>query len=72
MKCPYCNAEMTKGYIYGDRYALKWLPATKDLFMGIWAKGGITLGESGLGRPRVESFMCNACQKFIVTNSGHH
>lgn len=26
MEYPYCNEKMIKGYIYGDRYVLKWLP----------------------------------------------
>lgn len=68
MKCPYCNAEMIKGTIYGDRYKLKWLPDTKKLSMGIWATGGIELGKGGgfAGRPKVETFMCEACHKFII------
>ena len=59
MKCPYCNEEMIKGFIYGDRYKLKWLPEEKKLFLGIWAKGGTELGEdAGIGRSKVEAYMC--------------
>lgn len=47
MKCPYCQEEMIQGYIYGDRYPLKWLPATQKLILGIWAKGGVKLGHDG-------------------------
>lgn len=75
MKCPYCDREMAKGNIYGDRYKLKWLPEVKRLFMGIWAKAGIELGQRGglFGRPKVEAFMCNACHKFIIdTNLEKH
>lgn len=25
-KCPYCEGEMEKGVINGDRYVLKWMP----------------------------------------------
>ncbi|NOW90343.1 hypothetical protein BCD91_002366 [Clostridium beijerinckii] len=70
MICPYCNVEMIKGYIYGDRYALKWLPEEKKLFLGIWAKGGIVLGNGDIkgigGRPTVESYMCHNCNKLII------
>jgi hypothetical protein len=59
---------MTKGYIYGDRYALKWLPEKKDLLLGLWAVGGTKLGEGGglFERPRVEAHMCHACNKYII------
>ena len=46
MKCPYCSDEMINGYMYGDRYKLKWLPKEKNLFLGICAKDSIELGEA--------------------------
>lgn len=67
MKCPYCDDEMTKGYIYGDRYSMKWLPAEKKLLFGILAKGGIELGEfNWLERPKIETHMCHKCNKLII------
>ncbi|MBW6411066.1 PF20097 family protein [Clostridium weizhouense] len=68
MRCPYCSNEMIKGYIYGDRYMLKWLPEEKDLFLGIWANGGIELGkrEGLIGRAAVEASMCQSCNKLII------
>lgn len=67
MQCPYCGKEMVKGYIYGDRYRLKWLPEDKKLLMGIWANGGVSLGTAGiLGRPKVETYMCESCKKLII------
>ncbi|OGF05734.1 MAG: hypothetical protein A2509_09820 [Candidatus Edwardsbacteria bacterium RIFOXYD12_FULL_50_11] len=67
MKCPYCTAEMVRGYIYGDRYKLKWLPEEKSLLLGLWAIGSIKLGEfAGFGRPKVGANMCQACRKFII------
>jgi len=61
---------MIQGNIYGDRYNLKWLPEETPLFLGIWAKGGIELGQSEMlfSRPKVETFMCNTCHKFIINN----
>ncbi|AGY75206.1 PF20097 family protein [Clostridium autoethanogenum] len=67
MECPYCNGEMVKGHIYGDNYKMKWLPEDKKLFLGIWAKGGIELGESGwIGRPKIKAYMCKTCNKIII------
>jgi len=45
MKCLYCNGELKKCHIYGDRYALKWLEAKKKLFLGLFVKGGVTLSD---------------------------
>lgn len=67
MECPYCKQEMVRGYIYGDRYQLKWLPEDKKLLLGIWAEGGIALGEKGmLSRPKVEAFVCKSCNKAVM------
>lgn len=30
MICPYCGKEMTLGYIYGDRYRIKWISKEND------------------------------------------
>lgn len=71
MKCPYCNEEMIRGYIYGYRYTLKWLPEEKDLLFGMWAKDSIKIGESEeMGRPRVEAHMCSECGKYIIDIGG--
>lgn len=68
MKCTKCNNEMIKGYIYGDRYALKWKADDKKLFGGIWATKGIKFKKnSGIfGRPKTESYMCNCCNTIII------
>lgn len=68
MKCPYCNGEMMKGFVYGDRYSLKWLPEKKGLLFGIWAVDGIKLGTGGVffARPRVEANMCKSCKKILI------
>ena len=67
MKCPYCNGEMIRGFIYGDRVKLKWLPEDKKLLLGLWAIDSIELGQyEGIGRPRAEAYMCNECNKFII------
>lgn len=66
MECPYCKKELIEGYIYGDRYSLKWLPADKKLFLGI-AIGSEELPhvESSF-RPKVRAFKCYECKKMII------
>lgn len=68
MQCPYCQNEMVKGNIIGDRYQLKWMPEDKKLLLGIWANGSIPLGKGGgfIGRPKVVSHLCENCKKLIV------
>jgi len=52
VKCPYCNAEMKVGAIFGDRYKLKWMPEDKRLILGIWAHDSLKLGDGiAFGRP---------------------
>ena len=58
---------MAKGYIYGDRYALKWQAEGKKLFARIWSKGGIRLKKNTIfGRPKTESFVCNTCEVITI------
>ena len=66
MKCPYCNGTLKKGHIYGDRYTLKWLDAENNLFLGIFAKGALSIGDHKSMRPRVLAYNCEACKKMIV------
>ena len=68
MLCPFCNCEMTKGKIIGDRYALKWSPDDKKLFMGIWATDSIILENNivGIGRRYLEAYACDKCEKLIA------
>ena len=68
MRCPFCDEEMVKGKILGDRYALEWMPEDQKLFLGIWARNSITLGShrTAFGRPYTEAFVCNKCGKLIA------
>lgn len=67
MECPYCKKEMIEGYIYGESYALKWLPADKELLGGTFALGGIKLKSSMFGgRQNVKAFNCLDCNKLII------
>jgi hypothetical protein len=71
MKCPLCSAEMISGKLYGDKYALKWLPSGQKLFLGIWAIGGETIdsrtgGEKYLARTYSNGHKCEHCRKIIL------
>ncbi|OZV13758.1 hypothetical protein CIW83_02125 [Tissierella sp. P1] len=66
MKCPYCGEEMKRGFIYGDRYSLKWIPEEKDkglIFQ--WFARGIKLSDASMNNS-VESFCCKNCKKIII------
>jgi hypothetical protein len=57
MKCPYCGNEMLKGDLYGNRVELKWV--AKDTHNGIihaLIRGGC---------PKIETYKCIICNKFI-------
>lgn len=69
LKCGYCDKEMAKGFILGDRYSLKWQPEDSKLLGGIWASGdAIELKKnSGLiGRPKTITYLCPDCNKLII------
>lgn len=67
MNCTNCGNEMAKGYIYGDRYALKWQAEDEKLFARIWSKGGIPLKKNTkFGRSKTESFVCNTCEVITI------
>ena len=71
MKCPLCGVEMVSGRLYGVRYALKWLPAGKRLFLGIWARGGEKIDDRAgvaryVARPFVKGYKCKHCKKIIL------
>lgn len=71
MNCPYCERKLEYGYIYGDRYALKWLPKSVKLKLGVFAIGGQKIGTSNFGRPRVLALKCEECQKLMIDYGDH-
>ena len=72
IKCPGCQSDMILGNLYGDRYALKWLPSEYSLVMGIWAFDSIKIGTSftGFTRPRAIAYRCDKCQMTVIPNNG--
>ncbi len=65
MNCPYCKAEMTKGVICGDRYALKWIPGENSYTPFHQLKKGIKL-TNFLDSNSVESYYCEVCKKIVI------
>lgn len=60
---------MQAGRIIGERYQLKWLAAEIPLTLGIWAVGGIPIGQGGFmqfNRPHAWGWRCSMCAKIIV------
>lgn len=60
---------MQPGRILGDRYQLKWLDASAQPVMGVFAVGGIPIGRGGFmqfNRPHVWGGRCARCAKIIV------
>lgn len=64
MICPYCKAEMRKGVIHSDRYALKWIPEEKDkgFLLEPFIKG---IKLTSMSKDYITVFYCEACKKMI-------
>lgn len=66
MICPYCNREMYKGVIYGDRYKLKWISQDKDkgILLQTFVKGiELPINKISGG---TETFYCSFDNVFII------
>ncbi|MHC5268912.1 PF20097 family protein [Enterococcus sp. LJL98] len=71
MNCTKCDNEMVPGNLIGDRYALKWMPASEKMLLGTFVKNGITFKSAGLfGRPKVEAFVCSNCHTMTIDMNG--
>ncbi len=66
MKCPYCEVEMEKGIIHGDRYAIKWIEETRDkgAIVNFFQKG-VKLTNPWTSNS-IEAYYCKACKKIII------
>jgi hypothetical protein len=65
MNCPYCDEIMKKGYINGDRYALKWVEGEHPSFWSFFKKG-IKLTRFLENGNSLESYYCEGCNKIII------
>lgn len=60
--CPYCNNKLTKGYIDGGKFFLRWHNEKMGFLEKHTIFGGEILSESNL----VESYRCKTCNKIII------
>lgn len=67
MKCPYCDKEMTKGYIQ-CRDGLFWTPKKQLVAsLSVFGKGKVTLENDGGRNCRtVYAYNCLDCNKVII------
>lgn len=63
--CVTCNQEMKKGYIYSDRYALKWIEESKDkgAILSPFIKG---VKLTNIDKPKVICYYCEKCQMIYI------
>lgn len=67
MNCPSCRQEMEAGRVLGNQWPLIWLPETKHLLLGIWARGGKRVGERTIfRRPAAKGYRCTRCGTVIL------
>ena len=69
MVCPFCNNEMIKGKLLGDRSKLKWVPDDDNQTFGVWVKNAKVLANRTGGifdRHRVDAYVCENCKKLIA------
>ena len=68
MKCPWCNKEMTEGYINSARQVVFSKDANEDFFY-IASKENITLTQHNWTRPSSKAYHCENCKKVVVDYS---
>ena len=68
LKCPYCNGELIPGYIYSDKYSLRWFDVENSIYSALLPFTGqkISYRESGIGKSKVKSYKCTTCNKLII------
>ena len=65
--CPFCGNPTEEGTLYGDRYKLKWLNQDKELTLGVFAVGGIPIGQKKtFSRPQATGSRCATCKKLFI------
>lgn len=69
MKCPYCNKEMSDGYIPASKMALMWIPESEKAPPTIYNKThvGVNLTKVPFWKmQKAKSYYCNNC-KIVIT-----
>ena len=69
MKCPYCNNDLTEGFIYSPR-TLSWTTQKLKTFSesSLTKESNIVLSETGLFQTaKVVAYNCPFCKKLIIS-----
>ena len=69
MECPYCNKEMSVGYIHNGNQPVQWIPNGKkpSTFRFSAADGGVKLSNKlSLNGYNAEAFYCDACHIVVA------
>lgn len=69
MKCPYCDEEMSIGYIHNGNQPIQWLPSGKkpSIFRFSVVEDGVKLNSKlSLNGYCAESYYCNTCHIVIA------
>ncbi len=65
MLCPYCNAEMQKGYVHGGKLETPiWSPKPEKMTV-LPGKNDLWIGEPG-SHMLPPAYYCRACRKIII------
>ena len=65
MKCPFCNNEMTKGYIQSGQHIL-WTQKKHNISLIPINDNEIILSKKLLGGSSVSGHICKNCKKIIL------
>ena len=65
MNCPYCNAEMTNGYIQSN-YPIYFNRGNKARFFAAGDLRSRNLTRVSLRAPYIRAYYCEHCQKIIL------
>ena len=69
MKCPYCDKDMSEGYLYSESQPNQWLPAKKKPSIWRWtvATDGVELNnKQGITGFKATAYYCNDCHIVIA------
>jgi len=64
--CPYCGAEMEKGYLICGRGAIQWTKVKPGAVLGNLFAEAVTISDEGFLNSYKTSHMCTACRKIVV------
>ena len=64
--CPYCGAEMEKGYLICGRGTIQWTKVKPGAILGNFFAETIPISDEGFLNSYKTSHMCTTCRKLVV------